>query len=431
MRYFVTSICLIIIMICQFRKNRFLLAAPVCYPIMWIFALWGLMLSKSFYLVGYDTLFIIIIGYLLFCLGFNYTNRGNRFSNIYTVKYTERLNEFGLTICFYIAVGVGALYIVLVRRYFSWGSFVESLLSVMGNKASGIIQIPTYLVYLSGIVTIITRIYLLLHFRSQDNIVNNNSILYEIKVKNRCIILFLISVVILLTNFSRNALLNFILPIIFIIIISKKIDSRKIVLVGTISFVLFLALFLWFSHFRDAYLYNEGNFWSVSIEQLSLYLSGSIVAFDQASKQYLSIVSFDGLNHTLSFLTPYIDRLIGTHLTPDVVLESISIGKGIGTNVYTVYYWNSLDLGIIYGVILQFVFGVMYGSFYKRMRVGSFRATFWYCTLSYSLIMMFFADQYTSIGPTWLLRIITYIIVGTICGVTRFKLGKVNRSNCF
>lgn len=430
MLYILTILVMIIIMISQYKKYKYILAAPVVYPLMWILSLLGLVGTNSFFPVSMATMLVIISGYALFCAGFTKGSKGYKKDFPVSQQCYERLNPLGLNISFYLAIAVGIVYMVLIRRYIPYSSAQAMLLSLIGNKASNVVVIPGYISILAGFVRVITNIFLLYYFRNY-NVRNGDKCWQALSLRNKCIVLFAISTIILFTNFSRNGLLNYLLPIAFIFIISRKISTSKIVLGGTIFMGAFVAVFAWFSFFRDSYLYSGNNYGEVFSNQFSLYLSGGVVAFDQAVQTELSWISSETLNHTFSLFASITDTLFGTSFTPEVVLNSIQIGPNLTTNVYTVYYWYALDLGIIFSILVQFVLGFMYGHFYKRASWGSFRATYWYSVLSYPLIMMYFADQYASIGQTWFTRIISYIVIATICGVSRFKLGALNSSDCF
>ncbi len=426
MRYYFTIIVMIFIMLWQYRKKRSIWAATVIYPIMWILSLIGLAISDLYYEVSWSILNIIMIGYILFCIGFNIADKGCEECTIYNAEYKDRLNGVGLNIIYYISLIIGLVYLILVRNYVSISDIALSMTTLIGNKTSKIIQIPAYMTYIDGAVSTTLKIYLLMYFRSKQDEKLKTYFMNK-KMGLRCVVLLVISVLIVLTHFSRNALLSLTLPIFFIFFISKKVDGKKVILWGGLLFILFVVLFIWYSYFRDAFLYENEKFWTVTVNRFSLYLSGGIVALNQAKEKYLSWFSLDGLNHTFAFAVALIDKMFGTNHTPDVVLDSISIGNNVRTNVYTVYYWNALDLGVIYSVCCQFILGWIYGYFYKRVRLGSFRALYWYSTLSFSLVFMFFADQYASIGQSWVIRIITYIIIATICGLSRIKIGKLNQ----
>lgn len=425
MRCIVTCLILLFIMIREYKKHKHILCASVVYPVLWIFSLLGLLLTDRYYTVSFGMLSIIVIGYLLFCVGFNACNKRGYVDNIYNAVFDDRnISEFGMKIAFVISLIIGLIYLFKVRNYISLTSFTISLSMIRSNTDNGNLTLPLYLLYLSGMVQCSMRIFLFVYLRNKQNGLEKNNV-RQVRLKNRVIILFLLSLVILLTNFSRNALLFFGLSIITIWLITKKISGKKIAFILGILFVAFIGVFIWFSMFRDAYKYVNGNIFDTAFESLIMYLSGGVIAYDQSIQTGLvSIFAFNGINHTFAIFTSIVDMLFETSITPGVVLDSIKIGPSSGTNVYTVYYWTALDLGVVYSLLCQLFYGFLHGYFYRGVRHGSLRHTYWYCMIFYSLIMMFFEEQYFSIGQSWLLRIIAYLVIGTLCGITRFKFGK-------
>ena len=421
MRCIITSFVLLVIMIKEYGKHKHVLCATVVYPIMWIFSLLGLLLTDKYYVISYEMLAIIIIGYIVFCCGFNFCNRQGYSETIYNAKFCdENISEFGMSTAFIISLVIGVLYLYKVRNYISLTSIATSLTMIRTNSANGNLSLPIYLVYLSGMVQCSMRIFLFVYLRNQENTMSQKDI-RQIRLKNRVIILFILSLVILLTNFSRNSLLFFGLSIITIVLLTKKVKTKKIILILSILFLAFIGVFIWFSMFRDAYKYTSGNVWDTATTSLIMYLSGGLIAYDQSIQRgIVSIFAVNGLNHTGALITSIIDLLCGTQLTPGVVLPSIAIGPSSGTNVYTVYYWTSLDLGVIFSIICQFFYGFLHGRLYCGVRKGSIRHTYWYCMILFTKYDVF-EEQYFSIGQSWLLRIIAYVIIGTMCGITRFK----------
>lgn len=406
---------MLLILSIEYKKCKTILSAPILYPLPWILSLFGLFLNSNFYPVSYGTLAIIIVGYILFCNGFHAISGPYGRSSFYETDYGRVIiSHRSLNIVYYIALGICSYYLVVINRYVPFVSFSQIFLDILGNKASGVIEIPVYLSYLSGIVGCV-RIFMLLLICTTDDITMGQGT--RRRLKRRFGLLMALSIIILLTNFSRNAFLAFILPIIIVVCVCRKTSNKKMIRVGSISFALFVGVFAAFSMFRDSYLYEGENFVEIISDVFSLYLSGGIVAIDQCLKTgIIDIFSLNGFEHIFSAFTGIVDRLFGTNMTPDVVIQGIVIGKqALATNVYTVYHWVALDLGIVISIVFQFIYGGLYGHFFKGMVRGKLSSVYWYALLSYPLIMMFFEDQYTSIGQSWLVRIVSFWLVFKFC----------------
>ena len=301
-----------------------------------------------------------------------------------------------------------------MRHFLSLTNFVASLSSIRQGIRQNELKIPVFLNYFSAFVRCTLYYSWAIWLRRKKQLifeVGRNNKIY-VSLRNKCIILSLLYVVILMTSFSRNSLLFFALPIVFIVFIEKDCSNRIIIISLVILLGLFLVFFFWFSQYKANYLFEGRNYWDVAFENLFLYLSGGIVGLDQLlQKGSLSFFCFNGLSHTFSLVTSIIDKLFGTHITPSVVQSGIMIGNSTSTNVFTVYQWTALDLGLVYAVMMQFFLGLLYGELYKRVCNGSIHGTYWYSFLSYSLVMMFFQDQYFSISQSWFNLLLTSILI--------------------
>ena len=139
----------------------------------------------------------------------------------------------------------------------------------------------------------------------------------------------------------------------------------------------------------------------------------------------LPIVNLEGGKggYTFSFVTAMADKMLGTDLTPYVVQDRVYIGTSAYTNVFTVYQWTGLDFGIIYAILWQFGFGMLYGVLFALWRRGRSVAAFFYSVMGYSLVMMFFEDQYFSIAQTWM------IIMAILAAYFVLTIGRMGKRN--
>lgn len=211
---------------------------------------------------------------------------------------------------------------------------------------------------------------------------------------------------------TRNGILSAILPLAFACIIVFNINSKKALKALILSFLLFLSLFLiiavqkfWYSINSESLLFQE------LFEQIQLYTSGSLVAFQKIFDTNMYTLYFG--RNTFRFFVAIFDVVFKTSNSSSLVQNFINIGN-TSTNVYTFYQYYLYDFGFLYALIVQFLIGILHGISFKRM---SMKKPFWiflYSILSYPLLMQFFQDQYFSIFSTWLQLIaIGFLILKT------------------
>lgn len=413
----------------EYRKHKYVLCATVIYPILWVLALFGLLFSDNYYPVSWFILMILILGYILFCLAFDHECEDQLvLSPMESGIFDDRsINTTGLTIIFCFALTVGAVYLTKYIKYISLLDIGKTLLAINSAKSSGSASVPLVFVYLSSLVKVSMLAFFLLFLRASSN--ESVSIYKRKKLfKKRSFVLVALFFVILLSNFSRNALLNTILPLLFALFITHKTSNRKIVLYGSIAFIFFVFVFVWYTTIRSAFLFERTGFWETMFNNFSLYLSGAIVGLDQLLERgIIHIVGVDGGGkYTFSLILAIIDTIFGTSLTPEVVQSGIKIGT-TSTNVYTVYQWTAMDFGVIYALLWQIPLGALYGALYKGVCLGKLVPTFWYCLLSYPLVMMFFQEQYFSIAQSWFITVIAAMSFWLFAGRTKIRI-KMSRN---
>lgn len=420
--YYLTIIVFLIIMIIEYKKHNKVIAAPVVYPVMWVLSILGLVaLGKSRWLVKPTTFLVLIAGYVMFCIGFElvYAKLRNKVETVEIEKTvrTSRLRDNIITMG---AIFIGLLYVFELSKYFDlnniYGSWRDIHLSYERNE----LVIPYVLIVLRyynrcALWYLCLRYFLCLRSELSDK---KDRIQALIRV-----IIVLISVIpIIFYDISKNDFLFALLPIVFEYLIISKSSAKETIRVGGIcivGFALFSALFTCM----------EANEW-LSIENTQIprflhYLSSSIKAFDGGIDDGLfKWVTVNGHGrYTFSAILGIADRMLGTDLSPEVVMGLQQVGDLDSTNVYTVYAWTSLDFGIIYSVGIHFVLGCAYGYLYHSIENENIISIYVYSIMSYPLVMMFFQDQYFSIGQSWIILFGFSIIIWLIAKV-RQKLNE-------
>lgn len=434
-KYYISIVVLIVLLITELFRYKRVLAATVVYPVMWILAFAGcIYMSDRHYQITWVMPIVVTLGYVLFIIGFK-TSYGkecdrceSRIQNRVMLPIDDLASQIvGIRVVFWIDVAVCLITVRFLHKYVDVHDFMTSWARYHYEYESGIIESPFYISVLRYFMRCSLWYYAMLLFCSSSDEETKNaygkSVRLEVFV--RLVLSAVMSVLVLLVDVSRNDILFAVLPLLFILLLGKKCSNRRIIAVLLVCFVMFFIVFVWYSSFRRL---DVEQTISDSIDQNSVsffhYLSGAIVALDRAVQAgIVKLFSVDGDGrYTLSTLAAVSDRLFGTTIKPYVVMGWISIGTVDQTNVYTVYHWLAQDFGIIYSLVFQFFYGLLYGWLYGRMENGSAGALLWYSVLSYPLVMMFFEDQYLSIGQTWVIIIAFEYFIFILCNRSRMKI---------
>lgn len=212
-----------------------------------------------------------------------------------------------------------------------------------------------------------------------------------------------------LTKMTRNGILNSVLPVLAAIIIVSKAKNKTVFKWGIIGGVGLIVLFSVVSILKSPYLFENRDVFDVLTQQFSLYSTGGFVAFQQQF-DYNSFPHLGGANTFRTFLAIG-DRLFGTNNAPPLIQQSISIGQGTMTNVYTFYHWYVSDFGLVYALFIQLLIGIIHGKIYREMTEYKLFGIYKYCIFLYPMIMQIFQDQYFSLLSNWIQQLVFGLIL--------------------
>ncbi len=228
-----------------------------------------------------------------------------------------------------------------------------------------------------------------------------------------------------ITRITRNEMLFAALPLFIAFIIVTKQKNAQVFKKMFIAVILFLVVFSTVAIMKYYDIFINGNYISNLYNQIVLYGSGGIVAF-QKQFDIMDFESYGGAN-TLRFFQAVFDKLAGTHYAMPLIQEFSPIGMGEVTNVYTFYQWYANDFGIIYALFVQFIIGIIHGVFYRKMSKMNVLGIYVYCLLVHPLVMQIFQDQYSALTSSWL----QYLIAGFVFLKTDIIFGRSARKNGF
>lgn len=252
MKYWISIGILILIMLNEYRKYKYVLTSTVLWPVMWIFALFAIT-QENYYEVSWVTLSIIIVGYLLFCFAFH--ARCSPYDTgqaVKTISYDIERNMGSLSVLFGFSILVALIYLFLMRGQFSIINFFSSFrqlyrASIGVNAALKYVSfIPKCTMWYFAATYAVTR-------RDKEKKAFSQRLLI------RLIILMVLNLIILVPGFVRTDFLFTFLPVILNIAILTGAKDKKIMTVFGIAMVGFVALFVSFSMLKHSYRYEGGG----------------------------------------------------------------------------------------------------------------------------------------------------------------------------
>ena len=209
-----------------------------------------------------------------------------------------------------------------------------------------------------------------------------------------------------ITRLTRNGVLFSALPLFIVYLIVTRQSNRKVMVKLFTAVVVFIAFFCLISVWKYWYMFENGDFLKLLLDQFRVYGSGGIVAFQKTYDSISTSMYYGG--NMFRFILAVIDKFLGTSFAPELVQSFTSIGHNIVTNVFTFYYYYTSDFGALFALGIQFVIGVFHGFQYRQMCKMKMWNIYLYSIFVYPLFMQFFQDQYFSLVSTW----IQYLLIG-------------------
>lgn len=185
------------------------------------------------------------------------------------------------------------------------------------------------------------------------------------------------------------------------IVALRKIHLSKIFVFGVIPF---FSIYIAYSFLFAKGIANPKDIFdlfSQAFETITQYFVGGIYGFDQIIRGNLVIESNFG-EYVFRFFYSILEKF-GYNIKAQALIQPF-IRYPFRTNIFTFYQPYYLDFDIFGTLIFQFLLGLLYGYFYRKITCRSVK-TFDLCLyglLFYPLIMQFFQDQYVSLTSTWI-----------------------------
>ena len=392
-------VCIIVLIFLEaiaFLKYKDIKSPAVLHNILWIASLIGIKFIDMDYELNPGTVFIICFGAIIFQIGFSFSLRCTVRHHTTPITYYYKINYQAIKIITIIILiaSLPSLYQYIGYLTTSGEALYDTL-----TAAEETLNLPLYFSHYRKIVCYLSLAILGIYWTS-DNYVKR-------RLRKYTLIILCISVLFVASVPTRNGILSFALPLVLLFACTHKLSNKTIIFLLIIAVVGFMGIYYAISIGKYWYLYETStNPMKVLADEIKVYLSGSIIAFDATYSSHAYM--YTGRN-TFRFFIAVGDAIFGTSSALKLTNEFVSI-SGINTNVFTIYDFYIRDFGVFYALIAQFVISLIHGASYKGMRKGELFQTYMYSLLSYPLVMQFFQDQYISLLSTW----VQTVLVGWI-----------------
>lgn len=396
-------------------------AAPFISLMAWLLSFVGLLFTDFRINYNSNAFLFILIGILINIFGFLFGRDERRARGHVAVARFIVIKVRPLSIFITAELILSLIMIVYIVRNIPSGLDVMSLYTtIRSTESEYYISIPIWMQYSLNIIPSSSVAILAAVF--------STGISGTIPKDNKCVKLllitqFLIGLLCSLLKMNRNGILIYLLPVLMVWAVGRKVRNAKLITMMLIGCGLFALYFLFFSIIKYGYQLDISNIWSVFSSQFLTYLSSPIACFqrffDSSHDYLLGSNTFRTLLAILSVINPSIS-------VPELVQSPLTIANGVSSNVYTVFHYYYLDFGGIYSLLILGVLGVLTGVLYRKAKGGDPIWVYLYSLSIYPAFMQFFQDQYFSLLSTW----IQFGLIGLlICKTNLFFDNLVKNNN--
>ena len=385
----------------------------VMLRIAWILSTAILLIYKDVWDVSLSgfTVFIFLMGFAFFDLGYYFyriitpCEKINIVFNKPQLRKEVSLNKsfFVLMIFFAFSFYICYLSIQVVGSFQGLSNFLIDLRYLMKRTEinTSLIQFGIRIIESLGVVYIL--IYLIDNHKSKTKRIVYLSII-------------ILSLLMMVLSTGRYRFLAVLVMGIYLYIINERKKGNAISLKGQIKLVRIgilsvLAFGLFFSTFGSTLL---GKGQTNPFDHLAIYLAGGLVAFDTTwesvsnSSPYFGAVLFSPMFSLLGnlFHINFIKDSTG-------VLSTVYAENGFATNVFTFYYQQIIDFGVIAIPFVMFFLGLMF-AFLNKKSISEEKIGFWsvlYVYFLFGIINSPFQDTFFTNTTYTYLSIITFFIM--------------------
>lgn len=386
MIYFWLITCIIIFII-SFMLYRDLAAPPILAVGIWILVYILMIESKTGYA---DSQYIGCFGIaaILFVLGFFIATPRRIYpidEELYSVKINPVLSK-PILLFEYIAT---ASYVFLYRNEILYRS--ASVWSTLRNSE---IETNYFLGVLVNAFPIISAVALYVYFKNPDK-------------KNRnYFILTLPPLILAMLTSNRSTWFYVLSTFLFVIIFTKQLKNKTIVKLALLGIVAVAVLFAVSTLSKYSNMMTSAS----NAEKIQYYVDVYFESPPIAFLQWLENNShweYGFGKYTFRFFVALLRVVIPSIDVPNTIMD-FTVVDGMRTNVYTNLHWYTMDGGLIWAYIIQFIFGFVFGKVYRKVRRTNNPNRFTIIMLSMMMCIIlgeFFCDMFATHISSWIQRI--------------------------
>jgi len=200
------------------------------------------------------------------------------------------------------------------------------------------------------------------------------------------------------------------IAVVFMYIYIRRPSGRRIAAIGILGVAAILIIFLIssFDKFSNAWIYESNS------EKITRYMRSYFASPPVAFLTWLnSGYTMQNGKYTFRFICALLHAVFPDIEVVDTIQPFVNV-VGFPGNVYTALHWYTIDFGLWWAYIVEFVLGMVYGLLYKKVRMSEYPSIFAIIMLSlliYPMIGQFFDEKLFSIFSSWLQRIIVIYAV--------------------
>lgn len=395
-----------------------IISPPAVLNFVWMLCLFNLSISNDHDKTYEFTYVFLLIGLVIFNLSFfvlyNLSNKLKRNKIQPLNKFNlEEVNYKFIIITLFFEFLISIICILVISNYainnFNQ-NFYFTLKLANNNNDLPFINLLKYILNFSIVFTLYIQFLLLKG---------------QMKSKKLYYIQFIISFSLSIFSLGRTSILLLVISSIFLYLSLRNVKNHKIIFNLIFFGIVGMILFSGYNYLKYPYLFETTSKIKTFADLLTLYTSGSILAF----QQWVSNYPFENLDYgknTFRFIYAVFDSIGYDVKVNELTNEFVTLNNGLSSNVYTIYYFYAKDFGLTFSLVVISIVGSIHGVLYSNHFSQKKIWVILYSLSIYPLIMQFFQDQYISLLSTWIQFIVyTFLINRYILKKTTIKSNEI------
>lgn len=337
----------IVFMLFSFLIYKDLAAPPILSGIIWILVYALCILSKTSYIQS-NYIGCFSVAYIAFSLGF-FISVPRRQVPVIGTKTSVQINPVLSK-----PVILFEYFALFVWAYVYRAEILARTSSLWNTIRSSEVETSYFSSLLVNLFPIVSAVALYVWFKNSNK-----------KNRNYFLLTLPPMIAILLTS-NRSTWFYVICTFAFVIIYTKQLSNKQIVTIGIIGIAAVMILFSVSSLSK----YSNMMRTATNAEKIQYYFNVYFISPPLAFLQWLeqsSSFTYGYGKYTFRFFLALSRVLFPNIDVPNTVMP-FTVVDGMRTNVYTILHWYTMDFGLIWAYIIQFMMGFIFGKLYIRVR---------------------------------------------------------------